>query len=229
MKRPFTAPLISVIFVLSGCAQYAWVSPGKSQSEFNTQLGSCRNEAIRTIPQPAPSVPPPPIVQAPTTTDCQRDMFGNFQCTTQPNHSANLYGGIVASNNDMWARNRYNSQLNQYVENCLMANGWTLQKVAAPANTKSSASGGTQPTTSSNTPREIFKGPENGKPWSINYTSDLPAGMSRSPDKIEIESGSNGVLLETRVTNDGLECVYQTRNGSTLTSKSKTSCPSQLK
>jgi len=222
--------LIATTMLTSGCAQYAWVSPGKSQSDFNMQLGICRNEALRVISPPAPSAPPPPIIQAPTTTDCQRDMFGNFQCTTQPNHSANLYGGIVASNNDMWARNRYNTQLNQYVENCLQSNGWMLQKIKTESNSATSA---TQPNESTPTKpirsSGVFIETEDGKPWSINTTKNLPNGFGRSPSEIKIDEGSIGVLTTTNVLNDGLECLYKDRQGHMFSRFSNTSCPTQAK
>ena len=126
---------LSVLGVLTGCAQTQWTHPTKSQSQFQADSAYCQNESMRSVQQQAAS----PVVPAYTPpaqydTNCYR-VGNNLNCSTT---SQSNYGAQLAQQN---AQNMAQAGSNigtgiarqQFAENCMLSMGYTKQAISASA------------------------------------------------------------------------------------------------
>lgn len=119
---------------LIGCAQYQWRNSNPS-ANFSVDYGVCSNEAITRIPKQVAVQTAVPVNQSSYATNCYREAFtNNLICNTKPTGStADIAAQNAAERSRMMQQSQldsqYQSQLNQYTNNCLATKGWQQYRV----------------------------------------------------------------------------------------------------
>jgi len=122
------------LFIFLGCAQYQWKNNNPS-ANFSVDYGTCSNEAITRIPKQVVVQNNAPANPSSYSTNCYREAFtNNLICNTKPTGSVNDMAAQNAAERSRMMQqsqldSQYQSQLNQYTNNCLASKGWQQYRV----------------------------------------------------------------------------------------------------
>lgn len=121
--------IIFLAVILGGCAQTQWSHSTNSEAQFQMDSASCRNEAMRNLPQQV-AAPVAPIYVPPTQYNTTCSNLGNFvNCSTasQGNYSAQLAQRNAQQMAQAGSDIGTGIAQGQFFENCMLSRGYKKQ------------------------------------------------------------------------------------------------------